>query len=180
VKLADTFEALAYKQLVASDLPNRRSHQHELTGVKTLNTIFGPGPKIEGRLKWVFFANADEPASEENAFTFYDARAKTAARTGRSEWRLYYHGNFLNSADIGDLLIVAKTRSHDLLGMIFAKKSRAYKEAVNLFGLGPTIAFRSLSSEYMESRAWDVVDSRVFAPWFGISSKPRSKASPRE
>lgn len=175
MKLADTFEAVAYKQLVASDLPNRRSHQHELTGVKNLNTVFGAGSKIEGRLKWVFFRDGDKPASEENDFTFYDARAKTAARTGRSEWRLYYHGNFLALAEIGDLMLVAKTRRYDLLGMIFAKKSQAHKEAVTLFELGPSMAFRNLSPEYMESREWDAVDSRVLAPWFGISSKPRSK-----
>jgi hypothetical protein len=113
MKLADTFEAVAYKQLVASDLPNRRSHQHELTGVKSLNTIFGPSSKIEGRLTWVFFADGEEPANEENDFTFYDARAKTAARTGRSEWRLYYQGNFLDHAfPMLKLLLVLRPGGH--------------------------------------------------------------------
>jgi hypothetical protein len=175
MKLADTFEAVAYKELVASDLPNRRSHQHELTGVKSLTTIFGLGPKIQNRMKWVFFANGGEPATEDNDFTFYDARAKTTARTGRSEWRLYYHGNFLGYAEIGDLLIVAKTLRHGLVGMIFAKKSRAYKEAVSLFELGPSIAFKNLSSEYIESREWDAVDTRVLARWFGISFNRRRR-----
>jgi len=167
--LAQLFDGVAYKRLVASDLPKMRSNQHELTGVRTLRPLFGTNSKFRGRMIWVFFPTKGQPAQEENEFTFYDARAKGAQRTGRSEWKLYYYGTFLSRAQIGDLLVFANCRARGWLGLIFSKSSAAYAEAVSLFALDATTSLDRLSTELLETRVWDESQTPVLSGWFHAS-----------
>jgi hypothetical protein len=66
---------------------------------------------------------------------YYDARAKTADQTGRSEWRFYYPGSFLARASVGDLLVLAQSRSGYFFGLVFRQASAWYRAAVEFFGL---------------------------------------------
>jgi len=178
MKLSQTFDAVAYKQLVAVDLPNRGSHQHELNGVSALKSVFGTAAETRGRLVWVHFPAEGEPVQDENAFTFYDARARSSARTGRSEWRLYYHGDFLLRAKVADLFVLVRTRTQRLIGMVFQRGSAAHTEVVALFGLDVTTSFDSLPMAVLETREWDEVQTPILAGWFDIRADLDLPATP--
>lgn len=133
MKLSDVFEAIAHKRLSSVDIPGKGSNQHEANGSSSLKDFFGIQSAKKGRINWRYFADDVEPAFEENNFTFYDARAKSSARTGRTEWRLYYSGDFLFRANVDDLLVLARTRSKDYFGLVFQHGSAWWRAAQELF-----------------------------------------------
>jgi hypothetical protein len=135
MKLSDVFAAVAHKELVLVDLPHVGSNQHELNGVTALKDLFGTDGKTRGAISWHYFADDQEPQQEANDFTFYDARAKSADRTGRSEWRFYYYGDFLSRADVGDLLVLARSAAGRYYGLIFQKGSSWRRAAQELLDL---------------------------------------------
>jgi hypothetical protein len=134
VNLSNVFTEVAHKVLVAVDLPDLGSNQHELNGVSALKEFFGTSDPTHGRLSWHYFADDQEPIQSEGEFTFYDARAKSADRTGRSEWRFYYEGSFLAIADIGDRFFLARSQSGQLFGLVFEGGSAWLRAAQVLFG----------------------------------------------
>src|SRR5258705_273096 len=83
MNLSSVFSDVAFKQLVRVDLPDLGSNQHELNGVATLREFFGAAGPTKGSLSWYYFAEDQDSLHEEGEFTFYDARAKSAERTGR-------------------------------------------------------------------------------------------------
>ena len=103
MRFSQAFSAVAHKRLAEVDLPDRSSHQHELNGTRALREFFGDEEATRGDVTWVRFAEHAEPAAETGEFTFYDARAKSAERTRRSEWRFYYSGEPLADSEPGDL-----------------------------------------------------------------------------
>jgi hypothetical protein len=132
--LADVFDAVAHKRLVLVDLPGRVSNQHELNGVSALRDFFGTTEKVCGPLHWHYFADDREVEEEEGTFTFYDARAKSAERTGRSEWRFYYTGEFLSRCAAGDELIIARA-ADKVHALVFQRDSAWLRAALLLFGI---------------------------------------------
>ncbi len=135
MNLLDIFSAVAYKELAAVEIPHLISHEHELNGVAALQNLFGTAGPTRGRISWHYFSDEADPSGEENEFTFYDARAKSFERTGRSEWRFYYVGNFLERASAGDLCVLAYARSGELFGLVFQKDSGYLRAAKVLFGI---------------------------------------------
>ncbi len=135
MNLSDIFSAVAHKELVLVDLPALGSHQHELNGTAMLREFIGTADQTRGKISWHYFADDQDPLQEDGDFTFYDARAKSADRTGRSEWRFYYMGSFLLQASVGDLLVFAKSRSGYYFGLVFRRASAWYRAAVEFFGL---------------------------------------------
>lgn len=136
------FSAIAYKRLTAVDLPGIASHQHELNGVSALRDFFGGGEKTQGEIQWSYFADGQTVREARSKFTFYDARAKSAALTGRSEWRFYYEGNFLSCSGLGDLLILGLTTSRQMVGLVFQKNSSFSETAEIIFGLKGSVRER--------------------------------------
>lgn len=134
MNLSDIFSAVAYKSLVQVDLPEG-SHQHEINGSATLKQFFGAEREIAAPVEWFYFADDRESLHDSGEFRFYDARARGAARTGRSEWRLYYTGEFLNCAAPGDLLILARDRKDRTYGLVFQRNSGWLRSVKNLFGI---------------------------------------------
>lgn len=163
--LSRILDGVAYKRLVACDLPKRHSNQHELTGVSALRGILGTATKYEGKLTWALFTDAHQSVPEEHKFTLYDARAKGAARTGRSEWKLYYYGDFLSRAAIGDLLVLAKAKKRGLLGLIFAQASEAYREVISLLEINLDDRLRSITKPFLETRKWDENGTPLLTRW---------------
>ena len=160
--LSDVFTAVAHKELVAVDLPDAGSNQHELDGVAALKRLFGTGAKTSGAISWRSFADDCEPEGEDGEFTFYDARAKSAARTGRSEWRFYYRGDFLSRAQPGDLLVVARSSSGAWFGLVFARDSswaRAARELLGLHGLQTT--FNLVPGETLDAKRLQFLEQRI-------------------
>lgn len=132
--LSQVFEAVACKVLRAVDLPQGSSNQHELNGVAALKSFFATDERVQGNVEWRYFADDAEPLRALGQFTFYDARERSAARTGRSEWRFYYYGSFLACATAGDLLALVKVRTGQLFALVFQKGS-AWERAARV-GLG--------------------------------------------
>lgn len=132
--LADVFDAVAHKRLVLVDLPGKGSNQHELNGVTALRDFFQTAEKVSGPIHWHYFADDREPEAEEGTFTFYDARAKSANRTGRSEWRFYYSKDFLSRCQAGDELIIVRFRE-EVHALIFQEGSARARTALFLFGI---------------------------------------------
>lgn len=130
LNLSDVFDAIAVKELVQVDLPSG-SHQHEFNGVSSLRELFG-NTKTSGIIQWYFFRDNEELLQEQNEFKFYDAREKSAAQTGRIEWRLYYRGEFPANASIGDVLVLTRSRQR-YYGFIFQKSSAWLRIAQELF-----------------------------------------------
>lgn len=163
MNLSDLFAAVAHKELVAVDLPAKGSNQHELNGTEALRRIFGTDQRQSGSIDWTYYRDGADPDRSAGTFTFYDARAASAARTGRREWRLYYTGSFLDRAQPGDLLILARTRDGQLVGMCFARSSSWYRIATSLFGIEeirhtPTLLDRELDSEAVDLGRRQILD----------------------
>ena len=134
-KLSDVFSDVVHKKLVAVDLPYAGSNQHETNGTAALKDFFGTGGETRGKISWHYFADDQEPQQEENEFTFYDARAKSAESTGRSEWRFYYRGDFLSRGEVGDLLVLARSAAGRYYGLVFQHGSAWRRAAQEFFGL---------------------------------------------
>jgi hypothetical protein len=137
MELSNIFSSVAYKRLAAVDLP-RNSNQHEINGIQALKDFFQTNEKFRGDITWFYFTDEQEPLQEESIITFYDARAKSVLRTGRSEWRLYYTGDFLNNAETQDSLFLLKTQQNKLYGLIFQSNSSWEHAAQVLFQVNQT------------------------------------------
>lgn len=135
--LDSIFLGAAYKRLVQVDLPHKGSHQHELNGSRILGKLLG-FEKLKSRISWRRFSDESDLLEAEGEFTWYDAREKSAARTGRSEWRFYYTGEFLSHGEVGDVLIITKTTNGEIFGLVFEKDSRWLTEAGRLLGIDLT------------------------------------------
>jgi hypothetical protein len=151
MKLQNVFREVAIKELVAVDLPELGSNQHEINGSSSLKEFFRTDEKIKEAISWHYFDDEGESSSDTGEFTFYDARLKSADRTGRSEWRGYYTGDFLNLAKPGDALILARTIDGRLHGLIFAANSNHLRSALILLDLkAVTERFQILSATALE------------------------------
>lgn len=163
MNLGDIFSKVAHKQLVAVDLPKLASHQHELNGSLALKEFFGTTDAIRGALNWLYFADDQETNQETSEFTFYDSRAKSSGRTGRSEWRFYYYGEFLSNAKVGDWLVLVRTKfSGQLFALVFQKNSAWLRAAKVLFGARRTqTEFDSLSSAELSSHRLELLQRGI-------------------
>jgi hypothetical protein len=164
MNLSDVFTAVAHKELVSVDLPDRGSNQHETNGNLALKEFFG-GAKIEQEgISWHYFADDQEPAQEDNKITFYDARAKSADRTGRSEWRLYYYGDFLSRAEVGDLLVLARTPHGRYFGLVFQRESAWQRASKELFGLRDLQAsFDAIPRRTLDGQQFELLRQQIVA-----------------
>jgi len=130
--LDQIFTAVVFKSLVQVDLP-KGSNQHEINGISALKAFFDTEQPISGTINWHYFSDNSEALQSTGNFKFYDSRARGSARTGRSEWRMYYSGDFLSNAQVGDVLVLARTPSGDTLGLVFQKNSGWLRVAQVLF-----------------------------------------------
>lgn len=137
MKLEDAFSSIAHKRLVRVDLPGQGSHQHELNGIAALQRFFQTSDRLEGPMTWIRFVEGEQPTSESGRYTFYDARARSAAITGRSpEWRLYYTSEPLVGSKPGDLLVLVRTRDDAVYALVFENDSGWERAALQLFPIG--------------------------------------------
>ncbi|MCM3904789.1 MAG: type II restriction endonuclease [Pyrinomonadaceae bacterium] len=161
MNLSSVFTDVAHKQLVAVDLPGG-SNQHELNGIEALKQFFGTGEPTHGTLSWHYFADDHEPAQDEGHFTFYDARAKSAGRTGRTEWRFYYYGQFLAKANVGDWFFLARSQSGRLFALVFQSDSGWLRAAQTLFGVQTSAAsFDAIRAETLHSQELELLRRQI-------------------
>jgi hypothetical protein len=158
LNLGDAFDRIAHKRVALVDLPRVASHQHEVNGVAALRDFFATSETIKGPITWIRFADDAESVPEVGEFTFYDARARSADRTGRAEWRLYYTGEPLAGARAGDLLVVARAATGEVFALVFEQGSGWERAALVLFPIpdaGDQV--RLLSQEVLCNTELDLV-----------------------
>jgi len=173
MNLAEIFEKVAHKQLAKVDIPNAGSNQHELNGIGALKDFFGTQAATNCDVGWHRFGDA-EPEYANGQFTFYDARAKSVARTGRTEWRLYYTGDFLAASAPGDLLVlVAEKTSKRIHALVFSKGSSWHRAATQLFQIEtedpsfvfiPRQALAKNQIHFLQERIIDELDLDITLP----------------
>ncbi len=169
MNLAEVFKAVAHKILVRVDLPGLASNEHEINGNRALKELFQVEERLDradGSITWHYFADDNDPQSAESNFTFYDVRAKSASRTGRSpEWRLYYSGEFLECAAAGDLLVVVRTHNDLYFGLVFQASSSWFRAAEALFSIHDAqeqfdvISFEALSAQNLEFLGQQILEA---------------------
>jgi hypothetical protein len=125
--LSQYFDGVAAKVLSQVEANILVSHQHEFNGVGGLRQILGePSGKVGYTAKYMYFTDYDdEPIIEDGELTWYDARKKAREERNvqRMEYRLYFFNNTVTqSANAGDVLIIAKQRNKSELLLIIAEK----------------------------------------------------------
>jgi hypothetical protein len=138
--LSQYFDGVAAKVLSQVEANILVSHQHEFNGVEGLRKILGePSGKVKYRAKCMYFIDSDdEPLIEDGELTWYDARQKAREERNiqRTEYRLYFLDNtVIQSANAGDILIIAKTKKErELLVIIAEKETTIASQLLWLFG----------------------------------------------
>jgi len=111
----------ALKPLGSTDLPSAGSHRHEINVTAAFRRVFG-SDRLVGEIRWLD-CRGETPVATEGTFTWYDARARSAGRTGRSEWRFYYDAAFPRTAQEGDLLLAIRLPDGRIQGAVLAAGS---------------------------------------------------------
>ncbi len=162
MNLYEVFEAIAVKILTTVDLPDRGSNQHELNGSAALRVFFQTNEAIKGTLHWFYFSDSSDPISSLGEFTFYDSRAKSAIRTGRTEWRMYYKGNFLSQASEEDVLVLARDKNEQVFALVFEQNSAWLQAAQILFAFAPPATeFQHLSQTTLTNQRLEYIQQRI-------------------
>lgn len=162
MNLGDAFDRIAHKRVALVDLPHMGSNQHEINGVAALRDFFATSEKLTGPMTWMRFADNAEAVPVSGEFTFYDARARSAERTGRSEWRLYYKGDGLSGASVGDLLVMARTVAGVVFALVFEHGSGWERAALELFPISDSGGeIRTLSQQILCDTELDLVRRTV-------------------
>ncbi|MGH9322079.1 MAG: type II restriction endonuclease [Vicinamibacteria bacterium] len=136
---AERVAGVAVKQLVAVDLPDRESNQHEFNGVAQLREILGLERIERGLIRWFELRDDEvEFTGLASRFTWYDARED---KPRAAEWRFYYYSpHALANAREGDfvfLLALGEGRGRVVHAYVVAQGSTWERQLRWLFGLGP-------------------------------------------
>ncbi len=159
MNLSDVFSAVAYKKLVAVDIPNLINNQHELNGIAALCDFFGTTEPSRGNIQWHYFADNQDVISDTGQWTFYDARANHPTRT---EWRFYYTGEFLANAAPDDEIILARAKDGELYGLVFQQNSAWLRAAQILFSFSDaTQNARVVPETQLDTQTVEFVRGRI-------------------
>lgn len=138
--LSQYFDGIAFKRLSAVEINTKRSNQHEFNGSKPLRDLLGNNTLTSYPATFVWLGDENEGVSEESSVTWYDARAKHPTRT---EWRLYFKFNLvIDSAQEGDLLIVARRPNKEMYIIIVKADTTFENQLLWLFGVNKKIDFK--------------------------------------
>lgn len=160
--LNSIFSSVVFKTLAQVDLPARGSNQHEINGVNALRSFFETDQPVSGVIYWRYFSDNAETLQSTGTFTFYDARAKSAPRTGRTEWRMYYSGDFLSCANPGDVIVLVRTLSGDVFGLVFQDESGWIRIARVLFQYeGVSTELRLISDDALRTQELEFAKRQI-------------------
>lgn len=169
MNLGDVFTSIAYKELVQVDLPEG-SNQHEINVNRSMKEFFRTSDKITCQIQWYYFSDNKETIHNTYSVTFYDSRARGAHLTGRSEFRLYYEGDFLRTASSGDVLVLAQTATDEIYGLVFQKDSAWLSAVTALFQLGgATRKYKVVSEDTLNNQDLELA-GRILLEELGIES----------
>ena len=131
--LSEYFTGVTAKRLSVVEVHPESSNQHEFNGVEELKKLLGKERLTNMSTRFVWLGEENRGFSEDSYVTWYDARER---HPRRSEYRLYFKSNsVIERANAGDLLILAKRPSGELVIIVVAKESTEENQLVWLFGL---------------------------------------------
>jgi hypothetical protein len=135
MRLNQLFSAIAIKTLSSVDIVGLNSHQHEINGVSALRSFFSTAVAFSDEISWYYFTENNDKYNYTGQITFYDARRRSFARTGRTEWRLYYSGDFMETASPGDYLFLIKTKDDTFKGIVIQEHSSWLAPILSIFNI---------------------------------------------
>ncbi len=137
-QINDYFSGIACKRLTPTDVDPETSNGHELQGITLFKKLFGTELRHFSS-NCVYADDGMEPIASTVVWTWYDARAKSHDRTGRSEWRFYYAKSAvpLQMAQAGDLAVVCVNKfPQDTLSILLIRAgSETERQVAWLFGI---------------------------------------------
>ena len=132
--LSQYFEGVSAKRLRAVEASPDRSNQHEFNGVKALKRLLGEDRLTDYPARFMWLGAENEGLSEDTLVTWYDSREGKPHRS--AEFRLYFKSNpVMELAGEGDLLIVAKRSTGELMVIVVAEGSTVENQLFWLFGV---------------------------------------------
>lgn len=131
--LSEYFDGVVAKRLSGVEANIDQSHQHEFNGVKPLKKLLGEERFSDCPARFIWLGEENEGLSEDSTVTWYDSRENHPTR---SEYRLYFHSNsVMGLAGTGDLLIIARRPSGDIMIIVAAAGSTVENQLLWLFGV---------------------------------------------
>jgi len=131
--LSEYFEGVVAKRLSGVESNPDQSHQHEFNGVIPLKKLLGEERLTDCPTRFVWLGEENEGISEDSSVTWYDSRENHPTR---SEFRLYFKSNpVMKLARTGDLLIVARRPSGEIMIIIVSADSTVENQLLWLFGV---------------------------------------------
>lgn len=122
-------DSVAVKHLAATDIDPKTSHQHEITGVKALQRLFGT-QKQELRARFMYYG--DREFSTDVGLTWYDASRDPK----KQRWRLYYQENpVIKAAKPKDSLVLARYGKDNVLAIIAPHGTKYEAALFKVFGI---------------------------------------------
>ena len=131
--LSEYFDGVVAKRLSGVESNPDQSNQHEFNGVKPLKKLLGEEKLADCPTRFVWLGEENEGVSEDSTVTWYDSRENHPTR---SEYRLYFRSNpIMELASTGDLLIVARRSSGEIMIIIVSAGSTVENQLLWLFGV---------------------------------------------
>jgi hypothetical protein len=135
---SELFVGIAWKRLTATEVDPKVSNGHEFQGVATFRKLFDTDERRRFDSTYMLLGNDDEPKLTIRSFAqWYDSREKQPHRG--PEWRLYYPaeaGQIQSRMRPGDLMVLALTRTGELVVLLARAASTREAQLQVLFGLG--------------------------------------------
>lgn len=143
--LSEYFTGVAAKRLSTVEIDPTQSNQHEFNGDAQLKNLLGLEKQQDITTRFIWFNEGYQGFSVTSYVTWYDARER---HPERSEYRLYFRNNpVMEHASAGDLLVVAKRPSGELIIIVAAKYSTEENELLWFFGLSEFQELTGLSTQ---------------------------------
>jgi len=144
--LSEYFNGVVAKRLSGVESNPVKSNQHEFNGVKQLKPLLGKEKLADCPVRFIWLGDENEGFSENSTVTWYDSRKNNPNRP--AEYRLYFRSNpVMELASEGDLLIVARRSSGEIMIIVATAGSTVENQLLWLFGVPVQIG---TSFEYRE------------------------------
>jgi hypothetical protein len=151
------FRGVAWKKLSAHEVDPTVSHGHEFQGVHGLKALLGSEDRRYTVTYMILKDDTDDIESIRSEAKWYDARANQPHRA--PEWRLYYPVDvwqIQGRMQSGDLMVMALTRTGELVVMLAAEGSTREAQLRLLFSI------KSLETGYLTVRRLEQSESLGF------------------
>lgn len=136
--LRSFFRGVAWKRLSAHEVDPNVSHGHEFQGVEDLRRLLGTQDRRFTVTYMLLSDDSDNIESIRSEAKWYDSRVNQPHRS--PEWRLYYPADvwqIQSKMHEGDLMVMAVTKSTDLVVLLAPAGSTRESQLYALFDLDP-------------------------------------------